>query len=138
MPALNFETLATPLPLKAHSVPVPEFGPEYVAWIAELSADERDGRLEIAWLEYQKARGDDSQVGFRSWVVAACLCTGPERNFVAASHPAILSPTMLSPELVRLAVALGPHSSKPVTRMFSKAAEVNALSPEQIEELEKN
>lgn len=128
MPALTLEALSFVATLKAESVPVPEFGEGLEAWIAELSADERDSRMEVSWNEHKKHRGNDSQVGVRAWAVAACLCNGPERKFLAETPEAIAD----------LAAVIGPHSGVPVTRMFAKVQEVNAIGEEQLEELEKN
>lgn len=140
---LDLEKLKTLPPVKAHCVPVPELGGE--AWVAELTADERDLRLEIGWDEHKKAvalerkaRGlangsgqhspvDDSNVGLRAWVVAACLCD-ESRNFLCKDVIAIS----------QTCEALGALHSGPVTRLFAKAQEVNGVSAEQLEAIEKN
>lgn len=115
-------------PLAAHQVQVPEFGPGVVAWIAELSADERDARMEATWLDYKKRTGQESNVGLRAFMAAACWCSGPEREFVA--------PT---PEVIEeAALLLGKRDAKPVTRMFTKAQEVNGIGADAVDELEKN
>ena len=128
MPALTLQDLNIAQSLKAHSVPVPEFGDGTVAWLAELTSDERDARLEVGWMEYQKQRGNESQIGFRAWAVAACLCSGADRKFLA----------QCSSDIIAAAMQLGPCSGKPVTRMFAKLQEVNGLGAEQAEALEKN
>jgi hypothetical protein len=42
------------LPLKAHSVPVPDFGAGKEAFVAELSMNEREQRIEAWWEEFKK------------------------------------------------------------------------------------
>lgn len=115
-------------PLKAHPVPVYEFGPSMVAWIAELSADERDARMEAPWLAYKKKTGQEDNVGLRAFMAAACWCTGPERVFVAKEPE----------DIEEAALLLGKRDAKPVTRMFSKAQEVNGIGEDAVAELEKN
>lgn len=124
----SLKKLADGPPLQAHPVPVYEFGPSTIAWIAELSADERDERLEVPWLEHKEKIGQKSNIGFRAFAAAACWCSGQDRNFIAKDAKAI----------EEAAAQLGKLDSRPVTRMFAKAAEVNGLTAEAIEELEKN
>lgn len=127
MSALTLEDLKAPLDLKAHAVPVPEFGDARKAYVAELTADERDARLEVAWLAYKEKTGQENNVHYRAWCAAACWCD-EARVFVAHDPAGIES----------VAATLGKQDSKPVTRMFVKASEVNALTEEDIEDLEKN
>lgn len=113
--------------LEAHPVPVYEFGAGEVAYIAELSADERDSRLELSWMEYKTRTGHSSNEHYRAWVAAACWCDAA-RVFVAKE----------AADIERVAELLGKQSAKPVTRMFSKAADLNALTEEDVEDLKKN
>ena len=115
-------------PLVAHPVPVYELGPGMIAWIAELSADERDARMEIPWLKHKEESGRDDNVGFRAFLVAACLCDSQARTFVAKTPE----------EVGELAALLGQRDSRPITRMFVKAQEANGVGKDQVEELEKN
>jgi hypothetical protein len=113
--------------LQVAAVSVPEFGPAAIAYVAELSSDERDERLEIAWRKHQENRANASQVGFRAWAAAACWCNA-DRVFVCQDGKAIAD----------AAAKLGGADSKPVTRMFAKVADLNALGEDQVAELEKN
>lgn len=116
------------LKLRAEPVPVPELGEGCEAWIAELSADERDARLEVPWLKHKERTGQGDEAGFRAFVAAACWCSGPDREFIAADCA----------QIEKVAAILGCKDSKPITRMFAKAAELNALTGDQIEEVKKN
>lgn len=127
MSALSLSDIQVPLPLKAHRVPVPEFGEGMTAHVAELSSDERDARIDVGWEEHKKARGNKSQAGIRAWVAAACWCD-ESRAFVCKDLH----------EISLACEQLGQHFAVPVTRMFSKAQEVNGIGTEQIEALEKN
>lgn len=121
-------TLSTEGPkLEAHPVPVYEFGAGEVAYIAELSADERDARLEVAWSEFKERTGKDTNAHYRAWVAAACWCDA-SRVFVAPSPE----------DIEGVAGKLGVLSAKPVTRMFIKAADLNALTEDAVEDLKKN
>lgn len=115
-------------PLQAHPVPVPEFKAGMTAWIAELSADERDARMEAPWLAYKEKTGQESNVGLRAFMAAACLCQSQARDFVACDAAGI-------EELAKL---LGKRDAKPVTRLFLKAQTVNGIGEDQVKELEKN
>lgn len=113
--------------LNTHPVPVYEWGPGRCAYIAELTADERDARLEVSWLAYKAKTGQENNVHFRAWLAAACWCN-QDRSFIANDAAAI----------EEAAALFGAQDGRPVTRMSDKAAEVNALSGEAMEELEKN
>lgn len=123
----HLKTLAAAPSLKAHPVPVYELGAARVAYVAELSADERDERLEVSWLAHKADTGQENNVGFRAWAAAACWCDA-SRAFVAKDAKAIAA----------VAAQLGGLDSKPVTRMFVKASELNGLTEEDVEDLEKN
>lgn len=127
MPVLNLESLKTAGKLDAVAVPVPEFGEGFVAYVGELSADERDSRLEIPWIAMKEASGQTDGVGFRALAVAACWCDA-ERNFVAIGKDAIIA----------VAKDLGSKDSVPVTRMFAMADTLNALSKDSVETIAKN
>ena len=124
MPTLDLTNLPPQLPLKAHAVDVPEFGEGMQAWVAELSADDRDG-FEVAWAEYRKSKGQENSVGLRAFLVAACWCS-PERKFIANG------------DLPKVAQQLGAMPSAPVTRLFDKASSINGIGEEAAKELEKN
>ena len=109
---------------QAHCVPVPEFGEGVEAWVAELTADERDERLDLPWTKRQEETGG---VGFRAYAVAACLCDS-ERKFLAGT----------TEEIESAAGKLGNQNGRPITRLFDKAAAVNGLTPEAVEAIEKN
>lgn len=113
------------LQLAVHSVPVGEWGEGKVAYIAELSADERDSRIDVAWHNYKSKNELDDNAHQRAWVAAACWCDS-ERNFVAATPAGIEA----------AAAKLGALKSTPVSRMYLKAVEVNGLLPD--EDAEKN
>lgn len=118
MSALTFDDLKALGPkLQCESVPVPEFGEGKVVWIAELTADEVDERIERAWLEHKKRTGQEDNAGFRAFAPAACWCTGPERTFVAQDSAAIEQAAKL----------FGRHG-KAVTRLWQVAAKLNGLT----------
>lgn len=125
MTALTLADLQNTPPLKAHSVPVPEFGPDKEVFVAELSAMEQEVRLGQWWINEQKRRGDDTNVGLRAFAVAACLCSDQRRIFLCADEKAVQS----------AAETLGNTDTKPVARMFAKVQDVNGLVDE--DELEK-
>lgn len=129
MPALNLATLdalnAAALPLPISSVAVPEFGDGMTAYVAALSADERDERVEIPFLEY---KGDqETNVGFRAFLVAACLCS-EAREFLAKGPKDIKS----------LAMNLGKQAGGAVTRLFNEACTLNGIGETEQKALEKN
>lgn len=103
--------------LKAHAVDVPEFGDGVTAYIAELTAHDRDERLEVPWLKHREETGDTSNAGFRAFAVAACLCD-ESRKFQAES----------TAEIFELAGQLDKCDSRPVTRLFNVAVEANDLN----------
>jgi hypothetical protein len=119
------------LPLKVHSVAVPEFGSNgdgkpKEAFIAELSADERDSRIELAWNQYKRETAKQDNGGATAWMAAACLCDD-SRNFLCPDPMTI----------ARTAIELG-KLGKVTVRLSSKALEVNGLGAADIEALEKN
>lgn len=125
MTVFSLDHLKDAMKLAAHAVPLPEFGEGVIGYVAELSADERDERLEVPWLKRREMTGDDSNAGFRAFAVAACWCDA-DRNFVAATQR----------DVEATAAKVGKLDSRPVTRMFIEAAKANGLT--QDEEDEKN
>lgn len=123
----KLKATGTPV-LLAQPVAVYEFGAGSVAYIAELTANERDARLEVPWLEHKKKTGQKDDAGFRSYVAAACWCNSQQRDFVAADAKAI----------AEVAALLGERDSKPVDRMFQKACELNGLTEAHVEAIAKN
>jgi len=123
----TLDKLPPGVPVSAVSVPVPEWGEGMVAYIAELTADERDERMETWYPRRREAREQENNVGFRAYAVAATLCDA-QRKFLAADEKAAND----------LADKLGPQNAVPVSRLFNKACELNGLLPEDVEELEKN
>ena len=113
--------------LGAHPVPVYEFAAGEIAFVAELSADERDSRLELSWVAFKERTGRDTNEHYRAWVAAACWCDA-SRVFVAKT----------ADDIERVAELLGTQSAKPVTRMYAKAATLNALTDDDVEDLKKN
>lgn len=127
MTPLSFEHLKAIPELKAYPVSVPELGPDVEAWIGELTANERDDRIEMGWSKHKDAIGQKHDEGQTAWIVAACLCTGPERIFLCNDFKSL--------ELA--ADTLGKHG-KAVIRMFRKVTEVNGIGTEQAATIEKN
>lgn len=115
MPHLTLENLPD-LPLKAYAVPLPELGDGMEAYVAELSADEHDERIDVAWDEHKQASGQESNAGFRAWVAAACWC-GPDRTLVAQT----------ADDIATVAERLSPLGSRVVSRLATKAADINGV-----------
>lgn len=121
--AITLEELAAAngVALKADWVPAPEIKPGGCFYLAALRADERD-QLEEWWRKYR--RDDDSEIGFRAFVVAYCACT-PDNGRFYTSFEAINA----------AAEHLGHLGARFVSRAFMKAAMMNGLLAD---ELEKN
>lgn len=115
---LSVEDILRPSDLKAVRVVVPEWGGE--VYVAELRADERD-RVETDWMN---VREGDSLIGFRAYIAAACLCDA-ERNLLFAKPG----------EVYR---KLGQKDASGVTRIFTKACELNGFTKSDQDELLKN
>lgn len=115
-------------PREVQAVPVYEFGPGMVAYVGELTADERDSRLEVPWNQVKERLKKEDNSGLRAFLVAACLCHNQHGEFQAKDAKAI----------EELAAELGKQKSAPVTRLFEKAQELNGMGDAQVEELEKN
>lgn len=123
MTVFGLDHLKQAMNLGARAVPLPEFGDGCVGYVAELSADERDERLEVPWLKRRELTGDDSNAGFRAFAVAACWCDA-ERNFTAKTVK----------EIEATAEQLGKMDSRPITRLFVEAAKANGLTGDEDDE----
>ena len=127
--ALTLDILRGELPpLQCVAVNVDEFGKGTVAWMAELTAQERDERIEKPWSEHCEETSDESNSGFRAFAVAGCWCHGEDRTF-AAKGPA---------EIAEIAKVLLSRPSKPIARMYNVAASLNGLTQEELEGVKKN
>lgn len=113
--------------LKAHAVPVYEFGGGVVAHVAELSADERDSRIAVVWSKRKEETGQEDNAGLTAFIVAACLCN-ESRVFLAADADAIKA----------TALQLGKANAAAVNRLDDKARKINGLSDDAPEQAEKN
>lgn len=111
--------LADKPPLQAHPVSVNEFGPATVAWIAELGANESQERIGKPWEKFREDAGQESNDGWREFVVAACLCSGQDRTFLVAPDG-----------IAEAAKAIGKQNLKAVMRMYELAAKLNGLTEE--------
>lgn len=126
---LTADMLGLAKPTRVQSVPVPEFGSGVVANFGEMSALERDQRIELAWIEYCDARGKEGAargVGFTAFAVAASLCD-PKRNWLA-------------PDAVTIAALAEKFRDAPagvVARCFLTVSSLQGLSKEDVEALEK-
>ena len=125
MSALTLESFKTPLPVVAHSVPMPDFGNGSVAWVAELTAWERETRIEAPWRAMKEATGREG--GLRAFLVAACLCTDAGRTFMASENG-----------VPDLADKLGELPLKTFDRLFKACERINGVGEEAQQELEKN
>lgn len=143
MQLIDIERLKTLPPVKAHSVPVPELDGE--CFVAELTADEKDLRIDIGWTEHKKARDaekakaglanghgpapvvDETNVGLTSWIAAACLCDA-NREFLCKDLVAIS----------QTCEAFGKQRGPAIARIAAKAQEVNAVGAAELEAIEKN
>jgi hypothetical protein len=112
--------------LKAVPVPVDEWKPGSLVHVAELTADERD-ELEEEWSKFrEKLNEEGSNVGFRSFVVAWCLCDALRNRLFAGKEAAA-------------AQSIGANrNGKATARVFNVAARINGLLKEDIDALEKN
>jgi len=132
MPVLTFDKLkqlaADKCPLACEPVPVYEFGPSVVAYVAALGSDERDERVDIPWLEHKEATKQENNVGFRAFLVAACLANSQARDFMAKT----------TDEISELAAILGKRDGGAVSRLFLKAQKLNGIGEEELSEIEKN
>lgn len=126
---ITLDSLGLAVPTRVVAVDTPEFGPGKQALLGEMTANERDERIELAWQRYCEQRGQDptASVGFRAWAVAASLCD-PERKWLAPG-PADISAA---------AELLGKAPTNVVTRCFLEVKKLQGLTKEDVEALEKN
>ncbi len=106
-------------------VPTPEWGEGTGVYIAELTADERD-TLETEWAQLKDTFDDETNVGFRGWVVTFCLCD-ENRVFDANDYQ----------ERQKAFQSIGAKGAKVISRLFNVASKLNGLVREDIENLEK-
>lgn len=111
--------------LIAHPVQVGEWGAGMVAHVAELTADERDTRIDLTWHAYKTENGKADNAHYRAWIAAACWCDA-HRCFVAKEPK----------DIEAVAKKFGNFSAKPVSRMYELAVKVNGLIED--EDAEKN
>lgn len=110
--------------LKADDLPpklvnVPEWGGE--VYVATLRADERDA-MESRLVELKESRG---LIGIRAMMVAFCLCDASGNRIFAN-------------DLENAAAKIGKRAAPGVQRVFNVISEMNSISKEDVEELEKN
>lgn len=129
---LTFDTIQSlansQAPCRVESVQVPELEADGIAYLAELTAHEREQRIEVAFAEFKEATKQEDNSGIRAYIVAGCLCD-ESRKFIAASPL----------DLRKLAASLNAlkgDAVNAVRRLADKAAELNALG--QSEDIEKN
>jgi hypothetical protein len=111
--------------LQAIPVPVNEWKENSLVHVAELTADERD-ELEEEWAKFRdKLNEDGSNVGFRSFVVAWCLCNEQRVRLFAGRE-------------AEAAQSIGANrNGRATARVFNIAARINGLLKEDIDSLEK-
>ena len=126
MSAFSLDDLKVTLPLKAHSVPVPQFGAGKEAFVAELSMNEREQRVDAWWEQYKSETKKEDTIGFKAWVIAACLCDS-DRNFLCRDAMEVSRTSLEFGKLGTIGAVL-----------YMKAMEVNSMSAAEAEELEKN
>ena len=89
--ALTADQLLSSPPVKliAHAVSTPEWVDGSFVYVAELSADERD-EMETGWMAYREQHNsdDESNVGFRAYTVAYCLCDANRQRLFAGREAA--------------------------------------------------
>lgn len=127
MTALTLDDLATIPPLKCEAVPVPEFGEGKVAWLAELTAHERDARIEVPFAAYKERVGQENNVDLKAFCVAACWCKSEARDFVADDAKAIEAAAI---KISKLGTVF--------TRLMPKVEQLNGLSEAEVKQIEKN
>ena len=110
-------------PLRCDPVAVPEFGAGAVAYIAELTAYEREQRIELPFQDFKASTNQEDNAGVRAHLIAACLCTDQSRSFEAKAVDAIRS-------LAALLNGMAGDHANAVQRLSNKAGELNALSEE--------
>lgn len=121
---LSLETLnslASSLPtLQCVEVSVNELEADGVAYVAELTAHEREQRIEEPFTAFKKATKQEDNAGIRAYLVAACLCSGPDRQFMAADAEAI-------GKLAAVFNSMRGKQLESVRRLADKVTEINGL-----------
>jgi hypothetical protein len=111
--------------LEAVAVATPEWKEGSHVFVAELSADERD-QMEELWIAYKRALDDEeSNVGFRAFTVAFCLCDLHRNRLFAGRESDV-------------AGRIGSRNGKATSRVFNVCSKINGLTKQDIDELEKN
>ncbi|MFO0939826.1 MAG: hypothetical protein U0930_03585 [Pirellulales bacterium] len=114
-------------PLRAVSVPTPEWKWGSQVFVAEIDATERD-ELEVGWSEYKANKGsEENNVGFRAWCVAFCLCD-QNRKLYAGNND----------EVVTLSDRIAKKNAKTTARLFNVISRLNGLTKADIDALEGN
>ena len=130
--ALTLADLSGNAQLIPGQVATPEIKPGSTAYIAALSADERD-LMELQWSGLKKA-GRSGNVGFRAFVVAWCLAD--------AANKRLLDPGTDEEEVRKDFLEgcrlLGQQHAAALCRMFNLACAKNSILEKDVEELEKN
>jgi hypothetical protein len=111
--------------LRAVGVPTPEWKAGTLAYVAELSGNERD-ELEVGWADYKASKGEEDNVGFRAWCVAFCLCD-EQRGL-------LFDPD----EVPAAAEKIGKKNGKATSRLFNTISRINGLTKADIDVLEGN
>lgn len=114
------------LDLNVRIVPVPEFGEGATACIGEMTADEQDERLWLAWNAFKERTGQKDNRRFRPFAVASTLCD-EARKF-----------TYDADKIADAAAKLAGKSAKAVQRLYLAASQLNGIGDVEVEEIEKN
>lgn len=123
MTVLTLEQIKTPLPVVAHELVLPEM--DTTTFVAELTALERETRVELPYRARREATGDES--GLRAFLVAACLCKSVGREFLAVEQ-----------QIPALAEALQQWPLKAFDKLFNACEDANGLSQRAQEQTQKN
>lgn len=120
---LSLDTILATDTLQPRKVQVPEWGGH--VYVAALTADQRD-EFETEWQRIKDARKQEDNVGFRAFLVASTLCDESNRLLC------------VNGKRESSADALGAKAAGPINRIFNAACELNGLTKDDVEELEKN
>ena len=130
MEVFTLEHLDDDRDLQIVCVPVTELsndGRELGCHIAELGADEWDRRVSVPWRKRCERLSVEDGEGFKSFVVAACLCD-EKRKYLAADSAAINA----------LCDKLLGKSGKGIQRLILVADKLNGFSGAELEVTQKN
>lgn len=97
------------------------------------SIDFRD-MFETQWGNYRKSHGVDDQVGFRKYMIAYMICDSENKCLVDPGDES----NRLSVEFIKEMESLGSINTVAASRIFEVARKNLGMSPEDVEELEKN